>query len=266
MKFGCCSDLTNAALLKSLGFDYIELAVSRDLQPLEGTVSPVFDIKEALEAAGIPVEAFNLLLPPSLKVTGASRSPSLLIEYMTRACYRAAEFGASTLVFGSGGARMVPDGFEFRTAQEQIIEFLQTVADLAKTNGLMIVIEPLQKAECNIINSVSDAVEIATVVARADAVSVLSDLYHVTQDGQPFSQTADAGTILQHVHVACGADRHPPTWNDAGELIRYFAEVKKAGYDGRISIEADFIDFEPQAQCALEVLNHAWSAADESSG
>jgi len=214
-----------------------------------------------LNEAGISVDAFNLLVPASLKVTGPDRNAGALVEYMKVACSRAAELGGKVLIFGSAGARQAPVGYDIEIAAQEIVDFLKSVADIVKNSGLELVIEPLEKAACNIVNSVNEGVEIVKRVGRADVINVLSDLYHVTQDGQSFTETANAGPLLRHVHVACGADRHPPAWQDSGELISYFLALTTAGYDERVSIEAHWEEFEPAAAEALEVLNHCWSAA-----
>ena len=118
-------------------------------------------------------------------------------------------------------------------------------------------IEPLNAAECNFINSVAEAGKLAAK-ANHPAVSVLSDLYHITQDSQSYEESRAAR--LLHVHVA-GRGRQAPAADDQEFLARYFGILKEIGYTGRISIEASWKDLEVQAADALQVLKRAWEAA-----
>jgi sugar phosphate isomerase/epimerase len=259
MKFGCCSTADNAALLANLGYDYIELGVSTDLDASNEWHSPLPALQSALASAGIAAEAFNLFIPASLKITGPDHDLSVLIDYSSVAIERAAQLGGKIIVFGSGAARQVPQGYDFGIAKVQIVDFLKAIADMLETHNMQLVIEPLQKAECNIINSVNDAVEIAIKVKRAHVVNVLSDLYHVRSDNQSFAETADARHRLQHVHVALGADRHAPRGDELEALTSYFLAIRTAGYHDRVSIEAKWTDMATEAGPALEVLQQAWT-------
>jgi sugar phosphate isomerase/epimerase len=261
MKFGCCTSAANAGLLANAGYDYIELGVSSDLKPLETEASPVDALKSILKTADLPVEAFNLFVPGSLKITGPERRIDLLKDYVAVAAERAAELGGKVIVFGSGGARQVPSGYDFEIAEREIVTFLRDIADILAANGIELAIEPLQRSECNIINSVAEGAAIVKRVGRTDVINVLSDQYHVLSDKQSYDETANAGSMLRHVHVALGADRHPPTLTDLSELAAYFRALKSAGYDRRVSIEANWKDLYKDAAEALSVLKLAWAEA-----
>ena len=124
---------------------------------------------------------------------------------------------------------------------------------------MTLAIEPLNIAECNFINSVAEAAALAGEAAHS-CIAVLSDLYHVTHDGQDYAETRDAMPLLRHVHVA-GAGRRAPIDADFAYLRVYFAVLKEEGYSGRISIEANWDNLEEQAAEARQVLQRAWDAA-----
>ena len=92
------------------------------------------------------------------------------------------------------------------------------------------------------------------------SIGVLSDLYHITHDGQSYDETREAISQLRHVHVA-GLGRRAPTAADYAYLREYFAVLKAAGYEGRISIEARWESLEAQIAGAREVLGRAWEGA-----
>src|SRR5207248_659966 len=107
--------------------------------------------------APLPIPAANSLVPASLKITGPTADLDALKKYMTTVLSRAQRLGIKTLVFGSGGARNVPDRFDREKAGKQIEDFVRASADIAAQHGVTLVAEPLNRGECNIINTVAEA-------------------------------------------------------------------------------------------------------------
>ncbi len=177
--------------------------------------------------------------------------------YFEAAFKRAAMLGGKVVVFGSGAARNLPAGFPREIAEAQIVDFLKRAGDYSAANGVVIAIEPLNSAECNILNSVAEAMDIAGR-ANHPAVKVLSDQYHVEKDGQSFSETTDAGKMLAHVHVATLEGRRAPQMADVPQLTEYFRSLRAAGYDERVSIEGNWADMKTQANETLEAMRTAW--------
>ena len=259
MRFGVCAPLEALEILTDAGYDYFEPSVVGTLQPEhpDGEVMPT--LLEALAFSRLRPEAYNLLLPGDLKVVGPSTDSVRQKHYLETAFRRGAEIGGKIAVFGSGGARRVPDGWAREDANAQIASFLTLCGDASERHGMTVEIEPLNSSECNILNSVAEALEFAAELGHP-AVGVLSDLYHVTFDRQSYSETLEAAAFLRHVHIA-GAGRRAPIADDHDYLRDYFAVLKKAGYAGRISIEANWDNLGEQAAEAREVLEHAWNAA-----
>lgn len=260
MQFGVCASLENSILLAQTGWDYIEPSVAGTLQPErpEGEVLP--PLQAALTAAGLCAETFNVLLPGDLKVVGEDVDEKRQSAYLESAFTRAQTLGGAVVVFGSGGARRIPDGFPAERARAQTEAFLQIAGDAAARHGLSVAIEPLNRGECNFINSVSEAVALAEAITHP-AVGVLSDLYHVTTDEQSYDETRAAARWLRHVHVAGAENRRAPVAVDAAFLTGFFRVLKEIGYDARISVEGSWDDLPAQAASTLAILRRAWETA-----
>ncbi len=199
MRFGCCAGLDKMGIVQEAGYDYIELAV--------GTVKPEspddeFEpIKQEILSYEIIPEAWNCLLPGNLKVTGPEVDMYRAERYLRTAFQRIEELGGEVVVFGSGGARNVPEGFPMEEARKQIVEFVTLAGQIAGTHGIVIAIEPLNSKESNIINSVKEAHEF---VKQADHpfVKVLADLYHLQEENEPLANIIEVGSDLAHTHTA----------------------------------------------------------------
>jgi D-psicose/D-tagatose/L-ribulose 3-epimerase len=260
MRFGICTSPEHLPVLTEVGYDYLEPALAPLLRPEQPENEVMPPLLERLSGASLLPEAWNVLLPGDLKVVGSAVDPDRQTRYVETGFARVAALGGKVVVFGSGGARGIPEGFSRETALRQIQEFLQRAGDAAERNGITVVIEPLNTGECNVINSVGEAVILARAVAHP-AVAVLSDLYHVDKESQSFDETQQAGPLLKHVHVAGAAGRRAPNGDDAEHLTRYFRALKAGGYQGRISVEGQWENLAAQAAETLAVLRQAWDAA-----
>lgn len=101
-----------------------------------------------------------LFIPGSIRLTGPKIDKRQQMEYVRRAFDRVSRLGARVITFGSGAARQIPDGPSKQEAL--LVEFCKRKAPEARK--LTIAIEPQRRQECNIINSVSEALELVTAV------------------------------------------------------------------------------------------------------
>ncbi|MDR3709054.1 MAG: sugar phosphate isomerase/epimerase [Capsulimonadaceae bacterium] len=260
MRFGVCEGIHNLSIVADAGYDYVEFSVSGHLMPEKPEREVLPALAKALNAAAIRAEAFNCFLPGDLRVTGDGVDPARQAAYVRSALKRAAALGGKTVVFGSGAARNVPDGFDRSVAHRQIREFLARTADVAAANDIVIAIEPLHSGVCNIITGVAEAVEIAGQINHP-AVQVLSDLFHVTHDSQSFEETASAGGQLRHVHISTPTTGKNPAAAELPVLTDYFRAIRKAGSVPRISLECGWTDLAAEAAPTLTVVRTAWEAS-----
>ena len=260
MRFGFCAGPEHLETLQAAGYDYTEWAVAPALAPEKPEDEIMSPLIAAVARCKLTPETFNVFLPGDLRVVGDVIDKPRQERYLQSAFDRVSRLGGSLVVFGSGRSRHLAEGFSRDIATEQVIDFLRRAVPIAETHAVKIAIEPLSVRECNFINSVAEAVEIAKAVA-SPAVGVLSDLYHVTDQNQPYSETEEAGALLTHVHVAGAEGRRIPNREDISFLADYFAVLKAAGYSGRISIEGHVADLTAEAPVALETLRAAWDHA-----
>ena len=235
MQYGVCSGPEIVPLLAHTGFDYIEMGVGSLLKPREDHASFASSL-QAVRALGLPCPAANLFVPGDLKITGPDVDPSALKQYVTTTFERAHEAGVEVIVFGSGGARGIPDGFDRTAAQDQLIQFCAMLAPIALEHSVTVAVEPLNSKDCNVLTAIH---ECATLVRTVDhpAVRLLVDAYHLLKDDDPLEEIVQNGDLLAHVHIATEENRLPPGAEPC-DLAPFFDALVQAGYDGRISIEA----------------------------
>ena len=256
MKFGCCTDINGIGVVEAAGYDYVELPMVALLG--EKPDSEFAPIGDAIAAHSIKPEAWNILLPGDMKVTGPEVDIYRINRYLHTSFERVSGLGGQIVVFGSGNARNIPNGFPIEEAHIQLAEFLDVAADAANRYGLKIAIEPLNRKESNIINSVAEALELAIAVGRPE-VRVLADLYHIDEEREPLSHVADAALWLLHAHTA-DTGRYRPG-SGSYDNLGFIRTLLNMGYDGRMSVECKWNDFASEAPLALEFLRETESKA-----
>jgi sugar phosphate isomerase/epimerase len=257
MRFGICVPVEDSARVKAIGFDYVEEVVPRLLQ---GEVENELWTGEArAKAAALAVPAGNALVPGNLRITGPDVVPEKLRAYIERIIDRAARVGIKTLVFGSGAARMVPDGFDRKEARRQILDFIRMAMPYCARRGIVMVCEPLNRGECNIINSIPEAMEYVWQVDHPHFQCLL-DVYHFWLENEPLEHLRDAMPWIRHTHLADTEGRRPPGLTGKNDYRPLFAELKRAAYDGSMSIET--IGYAPlleEAPRSLQFLKSQWN-------
>jgi sugar phosphate isomerase/epimerase len=252
--FGDVNPLQSIETLRALGFDYAEPALSKTL-----ALDPeaLASARAKVAATGIHVETMNWFLPGTdIKLTGPDADPATIRAYVEKSLALAESFGARVIVFGSPGARTVPDGFPRETAWAQLKDFLKTCGDLIQSRGygMVIGIEALRKPETNIVNSVAEALKLAREVNHPK-IRIIVDFYHLAFEHEDPAVILDARDMIVHLQIADPRERTFPI-SDAGEprYAAFFTNLRKIGYQGRISIEANSNDVEKDGQASLAFL------------
>ena len=246
------------ATLKTLsdaGCDFFEFGVGM-LCP-ESPKSLFEEFKDLVSDYSLRAECFNSFIPADLKVTGPHVDKVRLDNYLAAATERAAELSGQVIVFGSGSARQVPEGFSRQRAHDQILEFLQTAANYAREHMLVVAIEPLNRSETNIINTIAEAVQFADELMQPE-VQVLVDFYHQMLEGEAFDEIVRAGERIAHVHVA-DTDRLYPG-SGKYDYQRFAKSLADAGYSKRVSVECNFRDFDKEVPQSIQFLHGIFNA------
>jgi sugar phosphate isomerase/epimerase len=258
MRYGVCATVESASVLAAVGYDFIELHVQRDLKTTEpeDAFAPMV---AQIQATAVPAIAANSFVPGGLKITGPDVDEEALEAYAATAFERAARSGLETIVFGSGGARQIPDDFDRDEAWQQLVRFGRLIGPLAEAQGVTVVVEPLNRRECNVLNLIG---ECAQYVREVDHpyVRLLVDAYHWGVENDSEEDLVEAMPLIRHAHIATYETRKAPGFEPC-DFGPFFRALERGGYDGPLSIEARWSSLEDEAAKALATLREAASAA-----
>jgi len=249
---GACTSIENAPVAIGSGCGYIEEGVSRFLMP-DRSADEFNRHLERVRGYGMPVLACNSFIPGRLKSTGPEADHDGVLRYAETAFHRANEAGVEIIVFGSSGSRRIPEGFDRQQARHQFVSLLQRMGSLADSTDVTIAIEPLQRGECNFINTVREGRSIVRDVDHP-SIRLLADFYHMMRENEGADVfTRDDRDLLVHLHIAEKAERTPP--GTAGDdFTSYFRALKDMQYEGLLSIECRWDDIHAQLPQAVRTI------------
>lgn len=261
LPLGVCTSYSNAELIRSLGYSFVEEGVGRFLIPDEksGGDAQFERNLAAAKSVGVQVRSYTSFFPGDLKSVGPELHHEAILQRADLALKRAKEVGSVNIVFGSGGSRRIPDGFDRETAKQQHIELSRKMAPLAEKHGITISIEPLNKSETNFVNSLADGAEIVTAVNNP-WFRLLCDIYHMKKDDEGPEQIRKYGKLITHCHIAEKANRTPPGV-EGDDFRPYFKALKKIKYKNGLSLECRWNDFEAEVKNAIGVIQTQWKEA-----
>jgi sugar phosphate isomerase/epimerase len=250
-RIGVSTGIANNEILFTAGYSFVEENVRGFLVPAED--ESAFQAKLALlKDSKLPVEACNSFLPGNLKCVGPAPLHADILKFGDTAFRRAQMAGIKTIVFGSGGARSIPEGFSREEARKQFIELCSKLAPIAEKYNVVISLEPLNTKECNFVNSVAEGGEIVKEVNHKN-FRLLADLYHMLRENESPDNIRKYGNLLYHTHIAENVGRTAPGVNKE-DFTPFFKALKDANYEGRMAIECSWQNIAEQAGPALQTM------------
>lgn len=148
------------------------------------------------------------------------------------------EFGArhdAPAIIGSMQGRWGGD-VDRETAFGYLGEALSTLGERASDHGTVLIYEPLNRYETNLINTVADGVELLTRYSIGN-VKLLADLFHMNIEEADLAAALEAGGgHIGHVHFV-DSNRRAAGLGHL-DFVPLAAALKRIGYDGYVCAEA----------------------------
>ncbi len=222
---------TNLALIAALGYDGVELAI-RDPNQID------LDQLEAL------LRKFNLRVPAigtgqawgeeGLSFTDPEpQVRDKAIERIKSHIPTASRFGAVIIIGLIRG--IVKPGVESAQAMDWLVAALRECSEAARLQGIRLALEPINRYETTLINTVSQGLELIDRVS-ADNFGLLLDTFHMNIEDTVIEDSIRAcGPHIFHFHVADSNRWYP----GAGHLDfnSILTTLNSTGYTGWVSGE-----------------------------
>lgn len=200
--------------------------------------------------------AANSLIPPTLPICTDDADLGALRAYSEKLSCRLEQLGVKLAILGSGQARHIPDGMDKNEGYSRLSRFMNMFAEVAMPHGVRLAIEPLNRFECNVFNTVPESGDFARALGN-DGVCLLADSFHMSREGSDPRCVCDYADKLVHCHISePGSRTYPgsPKSSDLTYNVRFAEALKDMHYDGAVTVECGFDDFNSDAPAALAHL------------
>lgn len=255
MKFGASTwlwtspfdgrDLAALHKVAALGFDFVEI-------PVEDPDTIDEDrIAAALAETGLRAVVCAAIVGERDLSSSDEGKVGAAVDYL-QSCIRFASRWGSPVVVGPlyapvGKARL-PTESERRAEWSRSAKNLKRVAEMAAREGIKLGLEPLNRFETDMVNTVEDALRLIDEVDHPN-VGLSLDSFHMNIEEVDFRQALErAGEHLLHLQVSDSHRGVPGEGNSDWQGLR--EGLKRIGYRGRISIES----FSPDSSSLAEAV------------
>lgn len=116
-----------------------------------------------------------------------------------------------------------------------LLEGLHALGEHAAREGALVLVEPLNRYEDHMLNTLRQAAELCQAVGLP-AVRVMGDLYHMNiEERSAPDAIVEAGALLRHIHLS-DSNRHQPGAGHV-DFAAAFRALRQIGFDGYMAIE-----------------------------
>jgi D-psicose/D-tagatose/L-ribulose 3-epimerase len=226
-----CLDLLRK--IHGMGFDVVEICLE-DL----GTIDPAA-IRPILEETGLGVLTCGVFGPDRDISSDDARIRQLGMDYLFRAIDLSHSLGARVLggpMYSAVGKTRLLDSVEREKQRMMAVEGIQRAADHAQPLGIRLAVEPLNRFETDLLNTVDQSLEFLRLVDRSE-VGLLLDTFHMNIEERSVPDALRrASDRIFHFH-ACANDRGTPG-RDHLAWPMIVTVLRDVGYSGDVVIEA----------------------------
>lgn len=233
-ELGMIASINQDSLLHASGFEMLGESVGRMLSPSLTEAEFQSNVRK-IEQAKTKVYLCNVFFPSTLKIAGPEVDEQEVLAYADQVFQRAQKAGVPLIVLGSGGARRLPEKYDYQKATRDFIQLARKIAQVAEKHGITIALESLNSTETNFLITLQEAAGVVKAVDHPN-FKLNADIYHMMKENEPPQHILHAGNIIVYVELAEKENRTlPGVVGD--DFTPYLEALQLIGYQGPIFIE-----------------------------
>jgi sugar phosphate isomerase/epimerase len=204
------------------------------------------EMVKTMKNAGLECIGLHWLLSPPPKgihfTTPDKAVREKTVAYMDSLIDFCGDLDGTVMVFGSPNQRGAK-GFSISEAEKHFAEGLAKVADHAKQRKVKILIEPLDKSQTNVTNTLSDAMRLVKKVNHPN-ISTMFDFHNTVDEKLAFDELIKKYySNIGHVHVQEMDGQYLGRGTAVMDYVKAFQTLKNLNYNKWVSLEV--FDFKP---------------------
>jgi sugar phosphate isomerase/epimerase len=251
-EIGIAQNIENDSLVHAAGYRHLVESAAKLIWTRSVNDTKFQDNVTAIKKLRTPMYAYNIFMPGELKLVGPEVNEAAVLAHAEAVFVRCRETGVKMIVWGSGGSRRIPDGFDAAKAKTQFIDLAKKVSARAGHYNITLALENLNSTETNFINTAEEALDIVKKV-NSPQFKLCADIYHMLMENESPAVIGKAGNLLVHCDIAEKEGRTPPGVH--GQDFRpYLEALKKIQYKGTIILECRWQNVGTEAAPAYRYL------------
>ncbi len=247
-------------IASEVGFSSVEVSFSELSTKTDGQLKDYLSLLDSLSLTPVAANGFfkNGLTP----LFEPNFDRGALRDYIAHVFEATEPLGLSSISFGSGSMRCLPDGYEREKAEDFFCEFLLTeITPYLDKNDTYLNIEELQVSETNFINSCREAARLAERIGHP-RIGVLCDFYHMSLAGETAEDVPNFAPFVRHVHLASPTSNRAIPHEKDGDDASYrafFRALDASSYNGYFSLEGGIADANRFAEALADSFSYVSS-------
>lgn len=233
---GICLKTDQKDFFAETGADYAEFPFTETATMTEAE----FDaFRNWIQDHKVSCPVMTQLLPKKGSIVMEPDRFSAYEAYLRAGFERAVSLGTRIVILGNAGARNIPSLAMKEIATQRLSVFLQQAAVLAKEYDVCICLEPLNRIQSNLINTIEEAADVIRNAAD-DHLGIVWDDFHFKVEKDKIESIIKNKDFIMHCHTASLLRRGIPDLQEEKTFLDCLQEI---GYTGRISFEFDKLPF-----------------------
>jgi sugar phosphate isomerase/epimerase len=173
------------------------------------------------------------------------------VDYIRQIMEIAENFGAMVIIGSMQGS--APDGIPVAQALNWLEESLSELKTIAGGHHVTLVLEPLNRYESNLINTLDQGVDLLERIGNSN-LGLLADLFHMNIEERSVEEAIiRTGNQISHVHFADSNRLFPGLGHT--DFNPVFGALKQIRFEGFLSVEALVSDAKSDLQHAMKIFN-----------
>jgi D-psicose/D-tagatose/L-ribulose 3-epimerase len=210
-----------------------------------------------MEAAGIECVGLHWLLAPPPKglhfTTPDAAVRAKTVAYLNNLIDFCGDLGGTAMIFGSPKQRNTLD-ISIEEATKYFADGLAQCADHAVARDVKILIEPLDKTQTDVVNTMEEGVKVLKQVNHP-AIQTMFDFHNTLDETEEFDVLVEKHfEYIGHVHVQEMDGNYLGTGDGVNQYVKAFQKLKDLNFNKWVSLEV--FDFTPGGRTiATESIN-----------
>lgn len=251
-RVGIARDMEDDSVLYASGYRYFVESIGKIMDPQKISDEQWAENLAAIKRLKTSLYAVNIFIPGNLKTVGPAVDEAAILAYTAKVFERCRQAGVGMVVWGSGGSRRLPEGWDYADGVRQFTSIAKKIAVQAQQYDIELTLENLNSGETNFLTKLSEVIEVVKDVNEPN-LNVCVDIYHMLRENEPPAVIVQGGDLIRHCDIAEKENRTAPgTVGD--EVVPYLAALKEINFKDVIIIEGRWTNFEQEAPKTFSYL------------